>query len=40
MAIDDGHERGANYYLVTDLKDCDLRCVCVCVCVCVGGRGG
>ena len=38
MAVDDSHARGANYYLVTDLKDCDLRCACVVVCVCGGVR--
>ena len=25
MSIDDSHERGANYYLVTELKNGDLR---------------
>ena len=25
MGIDDSNERGARYYLVTDLKDTDLR---------------
>ena len=29
MAIDNTPRRGPSYYLVSDLKDCDLRCACV-----------
>ena len=25
MSVDDSHERGARYYLVSDLKDTDMR---------------
>ena len=28
MSIDDSHERGARYYLVSDLKETDLRSAC------------
>ena len=32
MAVDDTPRRGPSYYLVSDLKDCDLRCVRLSVC--------